>query len=85
DIVFPGRKKVIFIHGCFWHGHQCNKGQPPKSNLPYWLPKLERNIARDDQNMKSILALGWKAIIIWQCEIKNKDNLAEKIKCFLNE
>lgn len=83
DIVFRWRKKVIFIHGCFWHAHGCKKGQPPKSNLPYWIPKLQENKIRDQDNIKSISAMGWSALIIWQCEIKSKDELIDKINSFL--
>jgi DNA mismatch endonuclease (patch repair protein) len=84
DIVFPGKKKVIFIHGCFWHAHGCPKGKPPKSNLSFWLPKFEKNKTRDTENVNSIISLGWKPLVIWQCEIKNKDVLIEKIRVFLD-
>jgi len=83
DLTFIGRKKAIFIHGCFWHAHECPKGRPPKSNLAYWLPKLERNKARDIENINSLSSLGWKTLTIWQCEIKNEESLRKKILHFL--
>lgn len=58
DIVFPGRKKAIFVHGCFWHAHGCPKGQPPKSNLEYWGPKLEANVKRDEEKIAELESLG---------------------------
>lgn len=83
DLVFAGRKKVIFVHGCFWHGHNCKRGKPPKSNLEYWLPKLKGNRRRDSRNQKLIAASGWTFLVIWQCEIENVTSLKEKIVTFL--
>lgn len=83
DIVFPGRKKVIFIHGCFWHYHNCKKGTPPKSNLDYWLPKLQENRRRDARIQKLITLMGWEILVIWQCQIRDTDNLTKKIISFL--
>lgn len=86
DIVFPGRKKVIFVHGCFWHQHDnrnCNYVHKPKSRLDYWLPKLERNKQRDNENQKEIEDIGWEYLIIWECQINNTDKLREIITNFL--
>ena len=70
DIVFPGRKKVIFVHGCFWHGHQCKRGaRVPKTNIAYWQSKIARNVARDVQRISELRRLGWKAKIVWECEV----------------
>ncbi|WP_211464746.1 very short patch repair endonuclease [Collimonas silvisoli] len=85
DLVFPGRRRVIFIHGCFWHYHNCSKGKPPKSNLDYWLPKLKENRRRDVRNQKSILSIGWKFLVIWQCELSDTVQLKKKIIDFLEE
>lgn len=68
DIVFPGRRKVIFVHGCYWHGHGCAKGRLPKSRLEYWGPKIEANRARDKRNRRDLKATGWSALTVWQCE-----------------
>jgi DNA mismatch endonuclease (patch repair protein) len=77
DLVFPSRRKVIFVHGCFWHGHDdpnCAVGRrQPKSNLDYWLPKLSRNKARDADNSAALTRLGWSVITIWECKIKQRD------------
>lgn len=83
DLVFRKRKKVIFVHGCFWHGHGCKKGHPPKSNLDYWLPKLEENKNRDARNIRELEALGWKVLVIWQCEIKDAEQLKQRVISFL--
>lgn len=85
DIVFRGRKKVIFVNGCFWYYHQCKIGNPPKSRLDYWLPKLEKNKIRDQRNHEEITNLGWDYLVIWQCELKDTDKLKNKIKSFLDE
>lgn len=70
DIVLPKYKTVIFVNGCFWHMHDCNEFVLPKSNLDYWLPKLERNKQRDKENIDKLQALGWNVIVIWECELK---------------
>jgi DNA mismatch endonuclease (patch repair protein) len=70
DLVFPRYKLVVFINGCFWHGHSpCKIAKAPKSNLEYWVPKIQRNIARDASNKKALKKLGWKVITIWECSI----------------
>jgi len=86
DLSFPGRRKVIFIHGCFWHQHPgCREGRPPKSNADYWLPKLERNQARDKEALEQLAASGWEALVLWECEMKDIPALTGKIKNFLEE
>lgn len=70
DLVFPGRRKVIFVHGCFWHGHDCKRGaRAPKHNAGYWRAKIERNRARDQRNQEALKAAGWKVGIVWECEL----------------
>lgn len=71
DIVLPKYKTIIFINGCFWHMHDCPEFVLPKSNLEYWLPKLERNKTRDKDNTEKLDALGWNVIVLWECELKN--------------
>jgi len=85
DLVFSGRKKVIFVHGCFWHCHSCKKSTLPKSNLDYWLPKLEENCRRDARNQKLITSAGWKFLVIWQCQTHDTDTLKETIVNFLED
>lgn len=85
DLVFGGRKKAIFVHGCFWHRHHgCKKATTPESNTEYWLPKFDRTVERDRQNMKALEAMGWKALVVWECELKDSNTLAEKLRTFLN-
>lgn len=84
DLVFASRKKVIFVNGCFWHFHECKKGNPPKSKLEYWLPKLEQNRLRDFRNYESITALGWQYLVIWQCQISNTVDLTKTVVNFLD-
>lgn len=84
DLVFPMRKKIIFIHGCFWHGHECARGNRiPKSNHEYWLAKVEKNKARDNANQESLQNKGWTIMIVWECALKNKATLSEEIRHFL--
>ena len=84
DIVFPIRQKVIFVHGCFWHGHNCEKGRLPKSRLDYWKPKITTNKKRDRRNKARLKREGWEACIIWQCELRNQNLLSAKLKKFLD-
>lgn len=82
DIVLPKYKTVIFVNGCFWHMHDCKEFVLPKSNLDYWLPKLERNKQRDKENVEKLQSLGWNVIVVWECELKDKNflhTLIEKI------
>jgi len=84
DLVFPGKKKVIFVHGCFWHRHDCPKGQQlPKSRTDFWLPKLARNKERDREVQDKLASLGWEVLVIWDCQIKKSDVLIKKLKDFL--
>ena len=83
DLVFPIRRKAIFVHGCFWHGHGCPKGQLPKSRLDYWLPKIEANQARDARNAADLEGLGWSVLIVWQCQIGDRDGLHDTLTAFL--
>jgi DNA mismatch endonuclease (patch repair protein) len=86
DIVFSGRRKVIFVHGCFWHQHpdpSCLDSRPPKSNQDYWLPKLARTQERDRTNQKELSEQGWESLVVWECEMKNKDALCSGITEFL--
>lgn len=83
DLAFPARRKVIFVHGCFWHGHGCKKGLIPNSNRDFWLPKLRRNKARDRKNLDSLAEQGWEPLVIWQCELKDSRSLSLRVGRFL--
>lgn len=84
DIVFIGRKKAIFVHGCFWHGHACHEGKrKPKTNQGYWIPKIQRNRERDQNNRRFLKKLGWKVMTVWECEIQNSSLLAARLKAFM--
>ena len=80
DIVLPKYKTVIFIHGCFWHGHHCKAGKLPETNKEFWENKINSNIERDKKNQYKLEKLGWKIIIVWQCELKNKKMMTKKLK-----
>ena len=87
DIVFRPRRKVIFVHGCFWHQHSaanCLDGRIPKSNLSYWKPKLERTKLRDANNQDLLLEIGWESLIIWECELSDIPALRSRIQGFLD-
>ena len=88
DLVFPARRKAIFVHGCFWHQHTdpaCKIARRPKSNLDYWLPKLQRNVERDAEHRDRLSALGWQVLVIWECEVKIAAGLPERIEEFLEQ
>ncbi|MHC2318840.1 DNA mismatch endonuclease (patch repair protein) [Bradyrhizobium diazoefficiens] len=83
DIVFPARRKVIFVHGCFWHGHNCPKGRLPKSRTDFWQAKLDRNKERDSSAIEQLELLGWKACVTWQCQTKDAVALLRRLEKFL--
>ena len=84
DLVFVARQKVIFVHGCFWHRHAgCPNTRLPKSNLSFWQPKLETNKARDTRNKRRLTVLGWRYLVIWECETHNASALTRKVIKFL--
>jgi DNA mismatch endonuclease (patch repair protein) len=83
DIVFSPRRKAIFIHGCFWHGHECKKGNPPKSRLDYWEPEINANKARDQKIKGELESDGWTLLVIWQCETSDSKLLEERLNLFL--
>ena len=91
DLVYPGRRKVIFVHGCFWHQHddpECKIARRPNSNLGYWNPKLDRNMERDARNQVQLRETGWDYMIVWECEAreaqrKDTEALESKMRDFL--
>jgi DNA mismatch endonuclease (patch repair protein) len=83
DLAFPARRKVIFVHGCFWHSYACKAGLIPKSNVDFWLPKLRQNKARDRKNLIALTELGWDVLVIWQCELKDSNTVRLRVKRFL--
>lgn len=87
DLVFGGRRKIIFVNGCFWHRHgrRCPLTRLPKSKLDFWRMKLEQNRTRDRKNYRSLRARGWDILVLWECELGNVECLTEKITAFLSE
>lgn len=84
DLVFRSRKAVVFVHGCFWHRHSgCSLARLPKSRVEFWTTKLEGNRARDTSKIKALQAAGWQVLVIWECELKDKEVLAERLRRFL--
>ena len=83
DIAFVGAKKAIFVHGCFWHGHDCRRGaRVPKTNADYWQAKIGRNRARDARHLEDLAALGWRALVVWECELADEAALAARLRAF---
>lgn len=86
DLVFPGRDKVIFVHGCFWHRHRgCELARMPKSRLEFWVPKLEGNAQRDARDVRALRRLGWSVMTIWECQLRDMTRLENRIRRFLDE
>jgi len=86
DLVFGPKRKAIYVHGCFWHGHEdpaCPYRRTPKSNLEYWLPKLNRNRQRDKEHLLNLNAAGWESLVIWECEVRQPETVKKKIRAFL--
>jgi DNA mismatch endonuclease (patch repair protein) len=87
DLVFAGRRKVIFVHGCFWHRHpdpNCGLARLPKSRQDFWVPKLEGNRLRDLRTQDELAALGWESLTLWECELRDTTSLRNKIRTFLD-
>ena len=85
DLVLPKHRAVIFVHGCFWHGHGCRIGKLPKSRLDYWEPKIEANRKRDARKQEQLLEQGWRIGVVWQCELRNLPELEKRLSAFLNQ
>jgi DNA mismatch endonuclease Vsr len=84
DLVFPGRRKIIFVHGCFWHGHRrCKLGRIPKSRVEFWTSKIAGNRSRDSKNIRKISSLGWRSMTVWECQLRDIEKLRAKIETFL--
>ena len=82
DIVLPKFKTVIFVNGCFWHGHDCPKGRRPATNLNFWNEKLDQNLRRDKENHAALQDMGWRVIVIWECEVVNAtEEIIGELKC----
>jgi DNA mismatch endonuclease (patch repair protein) len=80
DIVLPGRRLALFVHGCFWHGHDCARGaRTPKQNRDYWTAKIGRNRARDERTRAELQALGWTSLVLWECELKDAEDLQRRL------
>src|SRR5947209_7050834 len=85
DIVCRGRQRLIFVHGCFWHAHQCSRAHVPLSNVDYWSPKLQRTTIRDRQNGRILREAGWRILVIWECELKHRYRVRAKLKRFFRD
>ncbi len=86
DLVFPGRKKVIFVNGCFWHGHRgCPNATVPASRPDYWLAKLQKNRTRDVRNVRALRDDGWDVMVVWECETRDMKRLTARLTTFLSE
>lgn len=84
DIVFPGRRAVVFVHGCFWHRHEgCRRTTTPKTNEAFWAAKFARNVVRDRESLRSLSGLGWRTLVIWECEIRHREEVASRLKALL--
>ena len=84
DLVFPRLRAVILVHGCFWHQHRCARGdRRPKTNRAYWLPKLKRNVERDQRAIRALRRDGWRVLVIWECQTRNHERVAARIDRFL--
>lgn len=79
DIVLPARGAVVFVNGCFWHGHACKRSRMPKSRTDYWGPKIDANRRRDARKRRQLVSLGWKVVVVWECELKNPGKLEDRL------
>lgn len=84
DLVFPRLRRVVFVHGCFWHAHECRRSHVPASRQDYWLPKLARNAARDARAKAALIEGGWDVLTVWECECRDLGTLADRLTVFLD-
>jgi DNA mismatch endonuclease (patch repair protein) len=86
DLVFPSRRKIIFVHGCFWHRHNCRLGRPaPSTRKDFWAKKLERNQARDKEVRRALKKLGWNILTVWECQLKELSHVMKRVSAFLDQ
>jgi DNA mismatch endonuclease (patch repair protein) len=86
DIVMPGRRLVLFVHGCFWHGHDCARGaRVPKANRDYWTAKIARNVARDERAREALATGGWRVETIWECELKDEAVVSDRLQRLMDQ
>ena len=83
DLVFRSRRKVVLVHGCFWHGHKCRLGRMPKSRLDYWSPKITGNRERDIRTLRDLRGMHWRVLVLWECQLHELGTVAKKIQNFL--
>jgi DNA mismatch endonuclease (patch repair protein) len=83
DIALPKHKVIVLVHGCFWHAHNCRRGALPSSNIEFWSRKRAANVERDQRQIKELGALGWRVLVVWECELKARDLLAKRMRRFL--
>ncbi|WP_299955406.1 very short patch repair endonuclease [uncultured Roseobacter sp.] len=84
DLVFVSRRSVVFVHGCFWHQHDCRDGRVPSSNREYWELKLARNVERDRKTRRELEAAGWRVLVIWECELNQLEDVGQRLRDFLD-
>ena len=86
DIILPRRGAVVFVHGCFWHRHPCcRNAKLPRTRTDFWSTKLSGNLERDHRNVRSLEAMGWKVVIVWECELRDEEALGRRLECALGQ
>ncbi len=86
DLAFVSRKAAVFVHGCFWHGHDCPRGsREPKTNRDYWLPKIARNRTRDARVIRELRKLGWRSLVVWECQLRDEAKLTRRLWAFVEK
>jgi DNA mismatch endonuclease, patch repair protein len=85
DLVFRPRRKVIFVHGCFWHQHACKHFRMPRTRVAYWREKLDKNVSRDRKTQRVLRKAGWKLLVVWECQVKNTERLQRRVVDFLEK
>jgi len=84
DLVFVSKRKIVLVHGCFWHQHRCARGRRvPASHRSYWVKKLHGNVKRDERNLRKLRRLGWKVLVIWECQTRDIPKLSSRLRNFL--
>jgi DNA mismatch endonuclease (patch repair protein) len=85
DLVFPSRRKVIFVHGCFWHQHKgCKRASLPKTRKDFWTKKFASNVARDERNIAALVEAGWEVLVLWECSLQDRNRVVQELRSFLD-
>lgn len=84
DVVLPGRRVAIFVHGCFWHGHYCKRTKMPKTRVSFWNDKIQNNVARDARAQRRLRRMGWRVVVVWECHLRHPQRVDTRLRSLID-